>query len=37
MDCNVDVRCYVQIFNSSKRYSIWNIIGSCLFAQVVAC
>ena len=28
---NIDAKCYVQSFNSSKRSSMWNIIASCLF------
>ena len=36
--CNIDVKCYVQSFNSSKRSSVWNIIVSCLFlAEGFAC
>lgn len=33
VDCNIDAKCYdVQSFNSSKRYSMWNIIASSLFS-----
>ena len=36
--CNIDAKCYVQSFNSSKRSSMWNIIASCLFlAEGFAC
>ena len=36
--CNIDAKCYVQSFNSSKRSSMWNIIVSCLFlAEGFAC
>ena len=37
VDGNIDAKCYVQSFNSSKCYSMWNIVTSCLFAQVLAC
>ena len=33
MDCDIDLRCYARMFNSSE---IWNI-GSRLFVQVAAC
>ena len=33
MDSDIDLRCYVQMFNS---FEIWNI-GSRLFEQVAAC
>ena len=37
VDCSIDAKCYVQSFNSSNCYSMWNIVASCLFAQVLAC
>ena len=32
VDRSTDAKCYVQSFHSSKRYSMKNIIASCLFA-----
>ena len=31
VDCDIDAKCYVKSFNSSKLYSVWNFIASCLF------
>ena len=31
VDCDIDAKCYAQSFNSSKLYSVWNFIASCLF------
>ena len=37
VDCNIDAKCWVQSFKSSKCYSMFNIIASWLFAYILAC